>query len=281
MSLVINTNIASLNAQRNLATSTLNLNTSVQRLSSGLRINSAKDDAAGLAISEKLRAHTRSINQAVRNSQDGISVSQTAEGALSEIGGLLSRMRELAEQASNGSISASNRSDLDSEFQQLKTEIDRIATVTEFNGTKLIDGSQCANGITLQVGFQGTTDDRITVMSGLTSVHSGSALSLTGNYSAIISAAQATSVLAAIDSAISTVATRRATLGAVQNRLDTTISNLRVASENLTAADSRIRDADFAYETAQFTRNQILVQAATAILTQANVLPQAALQLLR
>jgi len=154
-------------------------------------------------------------------------------------------------------------------------------TVTEFNGTKLIDGSQCANGITLQVGFQGTTDDRITVMSGLTSVHSGSALSLTGNYSAIISAAQATSVLAAIDSAISTVATRRATLGAVQNRLDTTISNLRVASENLTAADSRIRDADFAYETAQFTRNQILVQAATAILTQANVLPQAALQLLR
>lgn len=281
MSLVINTNIASLNAQRNLATSTLNLNTSVQRLSSGLRINSAKDDAAGLAISEKLRAHTRSINQAVRNSQDGISVSQTAEGALSEIGGLLSRMRELAEQASNGSISASNRSDLDSEFQQLKTEIDRIATVTEFNGTKLIDGSQCANGITLQVGFQGTTDDRMTVMSGLTSVHSGSALSLTGNYSAIISAAQATSVLAAIDSAISTVATRRATLGAVQNRLDTTISNLRVASENLTAADSRIRDADFAYETAQFTRNQILVQAATAILTQANVLPQAALQLLR
>ena len=281
MSLVINTNIASLNAQRNLATSTLNLNTSVQRLSSGLRINSAKDDAAGLAISEKLRAHTRSINQAVRNSQDGISVSQTAEGALSEIGGLLSRMRELAEQASNGSISASNRSDLDSEFQQLKTEIDRIATVTEFNGTKLIDGSQCANGITLQVGFQGTTDDRITVMSGLTSVHSGSALALTGNYSAIISAAQATSVLAAIDSAISTVATRRATLGAVQNRLDTTISNLRVASENLTAADSRIRDADFAYETALFTRNQILVQAATAILTQANVLPQAALQLLR
>ena len=281
MSLVINTNIASLNAQRNLATSTLNLNTSVQRLSSGLRINSAKDDAAGLAISEKLRAHTRSINQAVRNSQDGISVSQTAEGALSEIGGLLSRMRELAEQASNGSISASNRSDLDSEFQQLKTEIDRIATVTEFNGTKLIDGSQCASGITLQVGFQGTTDDRITVMSGLTSVHSGSALALTGNYSAIISAAQATSVLAAIDSAISTVATRRATLGAVQNRLDTTISNLRVASENLTAADSRIRDADFAYETALFTRNQILVQAATAILTQANVLPQAALQLLR
>lgn len=281
MSLVINTNIASLNAQRNLATSTLNLNTSVQRLSSGLRINSAKDDAAGLAISEKLRAHTRSINQAIRNSQDGISVSQTAEGALSEIGGLLSRMRELAEQASNGSISASNRSDLDNEFQQLKTEIDRIATVTEFNGTKLIDGSQCANGMTLQVGFQGTTDDRITVMSGLTSVHSGSALSLTGNYSAIISAAQATSVLAAIDSAISTVATRRATLGAIQNRLDTTISNLRVASENLTAADSRIRDADFAYETAQFTRNQILVQAATAILTQANVLPQAALQLLR
>ncbi|MFA4909449.1 MAG: flagellin [Desulfobacteria bacterium] len=281
MSLVINTNIASLNAQRNLATSTLNLNTSVQRLSSGLRINSAKDDAAGLAISEKLRAHTRSINQAVRNSQDGISVSQTAEGALSEIGGLLARMRELAEQAANGSISASNRSDLDSEFQQLKTEIDRIATVTEFNGTKLIDGSQCAAGITLQVGFQGTIDDRITVMSGLTSVHSGSALALTGNYSAIISAAQATSVLAAIDSAISTVATRRATLGAVQNRLDTTISNLRVASENLTAADSRIRDADFAHETALFTRNQILVQAATAILAQANTLPQAALQLLK
>ncbi|MBI4620086.1 MAG: flagellin FliC [Desulfobacterales bacterium] len=281
MALVINTNIASLNAQRNLAINSLALDVSVQRLSSGLRINSAKDDAAGLAISEKLRAHVRSINVAVRNSQDGISLSQTAEGALSEIGSLLARMRELTAQAANGSISASNRTDLDNEFQQLKTEIDRIVTVTEFNGTKLIDGSQCATGITLQVGFLGTTDDRMTILSGLTSVHSGSALALTGNYSAILSAAQATSVLAAIDSAISTVATRRGTLGATQNRLDSTISNLRVASENLTAADSRIRDADFAHETAQFTRNQILVQAATAILTQANVLPQAALQLLK
>lgn len=281
MALVINTNMASLNAQRNLATNSLRLDVSVQRLSSGLRINSAKDDAAGLSISEKLRAHIRSISVAVRNSQDGISLAQTAEGGLSEIGSLLTRMRELAEEAANGTMGTSERSALDNEYSQLKTEIDRIANVTEFNGVKLLDGSQSASGVTLQVGFKNdATNDRITVFSGVGATNVN-ALGITGVFGTISAAANAQSALIQIDSAIATVADRRGTLGSLQNRLDSTISNLRVTYENLSAADSRIRDADFAYETAQFASNQILVQAASAILAQANVLPQAALQLLR
>ncbi len=280
MALVINTNLAALNAQRNLASNTVSLNRSVERLSSGLRINSAADDAAGLSISEKLRAHIRSINQAVRNSQDGISLAQTAEGGLQQIGSLLARMRELAAQAANGAISDTDRAALNNEYTQLVSEIDRIVNVTEFNGTKLIDGSQSAAGINLQVGFQNTTNDRINILSG-TGTSSTAGLGITGIYATISAAANAQSALTQIDIAINTVTTRRGTLGAIQNRLDSTISNLSVASENLSAADSRIRDADFAYETAQFTRNQILVQAATAILAQANVLPQQALQLLR
>ncbi len=278
MALVINTNLASLTIQRQLSLNTLRLNKSIERLSSGLRINHAADDAAGLAISEKLGAHVRSINQAVRNAQDGISLIQTAEGALAEIGNILARMRELAEEAANGTLGDSERSALDNEFQQLISEIDRIASVTEFNGTKLIDGSQSASGITLQVGFQNTSNDRITVLSGVAATNSSN-LSLNGTTISVASSAQ--SVLDVIDSAISTVAQRRGTLGAVQNRLEITISNLRVASENLTAARSRIRDADFAYETAEFTKVQILVQSGTAVLAQANVLPQTALQLLR
>jgi len=280
MALQINTNLASMTAQRSLATNTLSLNTSVQRLSSGLRINSAKDDAAGLSISEKLRAQTRSIAVAIRNSQDGISLAQTAEGGLTEIGNILARMRELAEQAANGTIGASERSALDNEYDQLMSEINRISNVTEFNGTKLLDGTISSTGVTLQVGFRNTGDDRITFLSGTEGAAvNTSALAISATDITTATGAQA--ALDSIDSAINTVATRRGTLGAVQNRLDSTISNLSVASENLSAADSRIRDADFAYETAQFTRNQILVQAATAVLAQANVLPQAALQLLR
>lgn len=281
MPLVINTNLASLNAQRNLAANTEALNKSVQRLSSGLRINTAADDAAGLSISERLRAAIRSINQATRNSQDGISLLQTAEGGLTEIGNILTRMRELAEQAANGALDSTARSALDTEYQQLISEINRISSVTEFNGVKLIDGSQSSSGIALQVGFRGTTNDTITVLSGVAATDA-STLSIVGTVaSTIASASNAQSALAYIDSAIATVATRRGQLGAYQNRLDSTISNLRVASENFTAADSRIRDADFAAETAAFTKNQILVQAATAILAQANVLPQTALTLLR
>ncbi len=278
MALVINTNIASLSAQRNLATNNAQLGTSVQRLSSGLRINSAKDDAAGLAISEKLRSQIRSISVAVRNSQDGISMAQTTEGGLAEMGNILGRMRELAEQAANGTLGGAERITLDKEYQQLKTEIDRISNATEFNGAKLLDGSMSASGVTLQVGFQNVAaNDRITFFSGMAAVNT-TALSLTANISTV-GAAQ--SNLDMVTSAIGTVAAARGELGAVMSRLDSTISNLRVTSENLSAADSAIRDADFAYEAAQFTRNQILVQAANAMVAQANVLPQAALQLLQ
>ena len=278
MALVINTNIASLSAQRSLATNNGQLATSVQRLSSGLRINSAKDDAAGLAISEKLRSQIRSISVAVRNSQDGISMAQTTEGGLAEIGNILGRMRELSEQAANGTLGTSERQTLDKEYQQLRTEIDRIANATEFNGTKLLDGSLSTTGVTLQVGFQNVAaNDRINFFSGMGAV-TVSLMSLVG---AISTVGQAQSNLDMVTSAIGTVAARRGELGAVMSRLDSTIANLRVTSENLTAADSAIRDADFAYEAAQFTRNQILVQAANSMVAQANVLPQAALQLLQ
>jgi flagellin len=277
MALVINTNIASLSAQRNLATNNSQLGTSVQRLSSGLRINSAKDDAAGLAISEKLRSQIRSISVAVRNSQDGISMAQTTEGGLAEMGNILGRMRELAEQSANGTLGDSERLTLDKEYQQLKQEIDRISNATEFNGAKLLDGSMSSSGVTLQVGFQNTANDRITFFSGMAAVNV-TALSLTADISTVGSAQ---SNLDMVTSAIGTVASARGELGAVMSRLDSTISNLRVTSENLSAADSAIRDADFAYEAAQFTRNQILVQAANAMVAQANVLPQAALQLLQ
>lgn len=278
MSLVINTNISSMNAQRNLATNSEKLATSVQRLSSGLRINSAKDDAAGLAISEKIRSQVRSISVAIRNSQDGISLAQTTEGGLQEIGNIVGRMRELSTQSANGTLGQTERNSLDAEYQQLKTEIDRISNATEFNGTKLLNGSQSASGVTLQVGFQNVAaNDRITFFSGIGAT-SVSTLSLMADISTV---ASAQSNLDMTSSAIGTVASSRGTLGAVMSRLESTISNLRVTSENLTAADSAIRDADFAYESSQFTKNQIMVQAANAMVAQANTLPQAALQLLK
>ncbi len=281
MALIVNTNIASLNAQRNLAENRAALDVSVQRLSSGLRINTAADDAAGLSISERLRAFTRGINQAVRNAQDGVSLLQTAEGGQREIGRILTRMRELATQSANGTLDTTARAALDTEYQQLIIEINRIVSVTEFNGVRLIDGSQSATGIALQVGFRATLDDRITVLSGM-GASTTAAISVTGTVaSSIATQAGAQSALPFIDSAIAVMASRRGELGAFQNRLDNTISNLRIASENFTAADSRIRDADFAAETAMFTRNQILSQGATAILAQANILPRDALTLLR
>lgn len=278
MALVINTNIASMNAQRNLVINSEKLATSVQRLSSGLRINSAKDDAAGLAISEKIRSQVRSISVAVRNSQDGISLAQTSEGALQEIGNILGRMRELSEQSANGTLGQSERNSLDAEYQQLKTEIDRISNATEFNGIKLLDGAQSANGVTLQVGFQNVAaNDRITFFSGIGATTTAT-LSLVADISTV---GHAQSNLDMVSSAIGTVASSRGTLGAVMSRLESTIANLRVTSENLSSADSAIRDADFAFESSQFTKNQILVQAANAMVAQANVLPQAALQLLK
>lgn len=280
MSLIVNTNIFSINAQRNINHVKNTLGTSVERLSSGLRINSAKDDAAGLAISMKLTAHVRSLNQAVRNAQDGISVVQTAEGGMNEVHNILTRMRELAQQASTGLLSSSDRTALDNEFQDLKSEITRISDTTEFNGLKLIDGSLSTNGVSLQVGINNTSNDRIAIDGGTLADIDASSLGLSSSVSSIGSAANAQSMLTLVDSAISTVSTRRGDLGAIQNRLGSTIANLEIAAENLTAANSRIADADFAVETANLTKSQIILQAGVAVLSQANVLPQYALQLL-
>jgi len=280
MALIVNTNLLSLNAQRNVKNTQNNLGTSVERLSSGLRINSAKDDAAGMAISMKLTAHVRSLNQAVRNAQDGISVVQTAEGGMNEIHNILTRMRELSQQAATGILSTSDRSALNQEFQDLKSEITRISDTTEFNGLKLLDGSLSTNGVSLQVGINNTTNDRITVSGGSFNDIDASALGLSSTVSSIDSAASAQSMLALVDTAIGTVSTRRGNLGAVQNRLGSTIANLEIAGENLSAANSRIKDADFAIETANLTRSQIILQAGVAVLSQANTIPQYALQLL-
>ncbi len=287
MSLVINTNVASLDAQRNLAANSEALNVSVQRLSSGLRINSAKDDAAGLAISSKLTSQVRSIAVAVRNAQDGTSLAQTAEGGLQQIGDILARMRELATQSANGTLAAGDRTATDTEFQQLKQEIDRISNVTEFNGTKLLDGTlSVGTGVALQVGFHATANDQINIK--LASAASSLGLGIAANATIDDTTpgdktgqTNAKNMLNTLDTAIGNVSTMRGALGAIQNRLTSTISNLSTTSENLSAANSRIQDADFASETATFTRNQILVQSATAILAQANALPQQALQLLK
>lgn len=274
MSLVINNNPASIAAQRNLATNSSNLGRSVERLSSGLRITRAADDAAGLGLSETLRAHLRSINQASRNAFDGISLTQIADGAASTQGNLLARLRELASQSSSGTVGATERSYLDQEFLALRSEIDRISTVTEFNGQFLLSGA--SNSFTIQIGFKSGSGNTLTLdlndldiaSLGLSSVN-------------ISTAANAQSALSNIDSAISAIATARAEYGSIQNRFEATIASLQVSSENLTAAESRIRDADVAYETAVFTKNQILVQAGIAVLAQANTLPQQALTLLR
>ncbi|HXF92896.1 MAG TPA: flagellin [Nitrospiraceae bacterium] len=274
MALTINNNIASISAQRNLSVSSEALQRSVERLSSGLRITRAADDAAGLAVSETLRAHIRSINQVIRNANDGISLTQIADGAASTIGNLLTRMRELASQASNGTLGSTERSYLDQEFLALRSEIDRIASVTEFNGNFLLSGT--SNSFTLQVGFKSGAGNTLSIALRDLDLQSLSLSSVN-----ISTADNAQSALSNIDSAISAVATARADYGSYQNRLEATIASLQVASENLSAAESRIRDADIAYETAQFTRNQILVQSGIAVLAQANTLPQQALALLR
>jgi flagellin len=274
MALTINNNIASISAQRNLSVSSEALQRSVERLSSGLRITRAADDAAGLGVSETLRAHIRSINQVIRNANDGISLTQIADGAAATIGNLLTRMRELASQASTGTLGGTERSYLDQEFVALRSEIDRIAAVTEFNGNFLLSGT--SNSFTLQVGFKSGTNNTLTI-----ALRDLDLATLNLSSVNISTAANAQSALSNIDSAISAVATARADYGSYQNRFEATIASLQVASENLTAAESRIRDADIAYETAVFTRNQILVQSGIAVLAQANTLPQQALALLR
>lgn len=274
MSLRINSNISSLNTQRNLSKVSLALSGNLRRLSTGLRIASAADDAAGLQISERLRAQIRSLDQAKRNSNDGISMAQTAEGALGEVSNILVRMRELGVQASNGTTSAADKDTLQAEFSQLRDEITRISSSTEFNGINLLDGS--SSTVSFQVGSGvDTSVNQISLQLDATLATSLSIDSLdigsTGNTSTAISS---------IDAAVNSVSSLRGRLGAVQNRLSSTINNLSVQVENLTAANSRIRDVDFAHETADMTRNTILKQASIALLGQANSLPQSALGLL-
>jgi len=280
MGLVVNTNLLSLNAQRSLNRTQSKLGTSVERLSSGLRINSAKDDAAGMAISMKLTAHVRGLNQAVRNAQDGISVVQVAEGGMNEIHNILTRMRELSMQSATGTLSTADRTALQTEFSDLKSEIDRISDTVDFNGFKLMNGDLSVSGVSLQVGINNTTNDRIKSAAATFGNIDASALGLTTTVSSIDSVGSAQSMLTVLDSAIATVSTRRGNLGAVQNRLGSTIANLEIAAENLSAANSRIADADFAIETANLTKSQIILQAGVAVLSQANTIPQYALQLL-
>jgi len=275
MALVINTNVASINAQRNMGRTQNALNTSLSRLSSGMRITAAKDDAAGLAISEKLKAQIRGLSQSERNANDGISLVQTAEGALNEVSGALVRMRELAVQASTGTLGDEERGYLNNEFSALMTEIDRISNVTEFNGKYLLNGA-ASGGVSFQVGLNNVAaNDRIAVSIGATS-----ATSLSINTQSISAASKAQNSLSALDDAIKSVSGTRGDLGAVQNRLQITVNNLSTQRENISAANSRIRDVDVADETVSMTRSQILMQAGVAILAQSNQLPSMALSLI-
>lgn len=270
MGLRINTNVASLNASRTLQRSTLDLNKSLQRLSSGLRINSAADDAAGLAIAEGFRSQVRGSQVAQRNAQDGVSLVQTAEGGLSESTNILQRVRELAVQAANGTQSTNNRKSLDTEVQQLLAQLDDIALDTEFNGIRVLSSTQT---ITLQAGAN-TSQTLLVAVSGAKTNDLGV------NAVTVSSIATAVSAISTIDVALQSVNTLRSSLGAFQNRLEFTINTLAIQQENSAAAESAIRDADIAQETIRFTRNQILVSAGTSVLAQANVAPQTALQLL-
>ena len=279
MAISIVTNPASLNAQRNLNRTQSTVGKSLARLSSGLRINGASDDAAGLAISEKLKSQTRSLSQAERNANDAVSLLQTAEGAMNETSGLLIRMRELAVQSGNDTVGSTERQFLQNELNDLRAEVDRIAEVTEFNGRKLVDGT--ASAVTFQVGINNTTNDRIQV--GINDMHSTSlgtsaAANLSGVNINTITGAQ--SALNVLDDAITDVSAGRAEIGAVQNRLSVTIQNLATARENLSAANSRIRDVDVASESAELTKNSILMQAGVSVLAQANQQPSMALSLL-
>ncbi|GAB6049542.1 flagellin A [Hydrogenophilus islandicus] len=307
---VINTNIMSLNTQRNLYKSGLELQTAMERLSSGLRINSAKDDAAGLAISERMTAGIRGMTVAVRNANDAISMAQVTEGALGQIGDILQRMRDLAIQSANATNSAADRDALQKEFRQLQLEIERIGRDTEFNGVKVLSAATGNAAFIFQVGanFSGTTTaasadfsngvyisggasaitandkigfDAFSIFSGgVGSAVAGSAGATSSAFS-INGVAEALSAVSAIDAALKTVNDFRATLGAVQSRFQATINNLQSAIENLSASRSRIRDADFAQETAALSRAQILQQAGTAMLAQANAQPQQVLRLLQ
>ena len=284
MGLRINQNIDALNTYRNLSVTQGQMSKSLEKLSSGFRINRASDDAAGLAISEGLRSQVGGLKVAVRNAQDGISVVQTAEGALTETHSILQRMRDLAVQASNGgSQDPTAQGAADTEFQQLGAELDRIANTTKFGSQSLLDGNY--NG-TFQVGANAGETINVAVNNGtagqgLDTVGLGLASAQGTMTSDLTTTANASAALAKIDAAVKTVSTTRASLGAFQNRFEHTINNLNVAVENLSASESRIRDTDMASEMMNFTRAQVLSQAGTAMLAQANQVPQTVLQLLR
>lgn len=279
MAQVINTNVMSLNAQRNLSTNSASLATSIQRLSSGLRINSAKDDAAGLAISQRMTTQVRGMEQAARNANDGISLAQTAEGALQEISNNLQRIRELAVQAANGTNSSEDKQALQKEVQQLKDEILRVVDNTKFNGTQLLNNTS-GTTISIQVGANAEVEDKIDIsLSDIKTALSG--ITASGFSVESMTAGSGATQLDDLDDALQSVNEARADLGAIQNRFSSAIANLQVSSENMAASRSRIQDADYAKETAELTRNQILTQAGTAMLAQAKSVPQNVLSLLQ
>jgi len=270
----INTNVASMAAQKNLGSNQKMLQSSFNRLSSGLRVNTAADDAAGLAVSESMKSQIRSYNVAERNAADGISMAQTAEGALGEVHSILGRMRELSMQAANGTLSSADRGQINNEFGSLKSEITRIQGSAKFNGVAVV--ATAASSVTFQVGLNSSASDRITVSFG--------GVQLTQLLAATTSVASMTGALTSlgrIDTAIGSVSTSRATFGAAMNRLDIASSNIQTMRLNLSAANSRIRDVDVAEETANLSRNQVLTQAGTSVLAQANQLPQMAFGLMR
>jgi flagellin len=282
MPLTINTNIASLNAQRNLNMSQGSLATSMQRLSSGLRVNSAKDDAAGLAIAERMNAQVRGMNVAVRNANDGISMSQTAEGALAQVSNSLQRMRELAVQARNATNSSSDKDSLNKEFAQLQAEIGRVLGGTTFNGKHILGAD--ATALTFQIGANTSADDTITIATSDMTMDT-TITAVTNSATALIDATATSgaigTVIDNIDAALDNINDTRATYGATQSRFDAIITNLQVGVENQSAARSRIMDADFAAETANMSRAQVLQQAGTAMVAQANQLPNQVLKLLQ
>jgi flagellin len=277
---VINTNVMSLNAQRNLASNQGEMSTAIQRLSTGLRVNSAKDDAAGLAIANRMAAQSRGMNVAIRNANDGISLAQTAEGALGKVTDMLQRMRELAVQSANASNTSADRTSLNAEFRQLGDEIDRTLQGTRFNGQAILAGS--AGALRYQIGANNASSDQLTVTSS--NMATNASVAAISASTAVISGTSGTvaaTMISTLDAAIDAVNSERATYGAMQNRFEAVISNLQISAENQDAARSRIMDADFAKETAALTRAQILQQAGTAMLAQANAAPQSVLSLLR
>ncbi len=279
MAMVINTNVASINSQRRLADTNNALSTSMERLSSGLRVNSAKDDAAGLAIANRMDSQIRGMGVAVRNANDGISMAQTAEAAMGELTSTLQRMRDLGVQSANkGAVTAEDRQKLQTEFKQLNDELSRIVKNTEFNGKKIINGS-LSGGVAIQIGANTSSDNQIKIDVANLSVTLANVTA--ASIGSVATSAKIFSAIENIDVAIKSIDTARAGLGAIQNRFTTTISNLQSSIENQSAAKSRIMDTDFAAETAALSRNQILQQAGTAMLSQANQAPQQVLGLLR